>query len=677
MRSHYLIPPGTLSRSAITIAILTAAAVASASVPTPNGLSPWNIEFGVAAGIVLVGGARFIPAVVAGSLLGAWLMGWQSASGSGPVLAVVCALVAAGVGSALRRATGADPGRWTVRDVTMVIASALVAAAAVMACNWIRAAAGPPPSLDAADYFKVGVGIAVGIILGVPAVASAACLAAAPGPVRRRLVGADVVLHMVFILGVGAAAYVMAGPSGERFWSVYFIPLVWVAFRFGMHGVIAAHVLVSLQALALADLVATPGSALTNYHFFLFNFAATGVLFAATLGARQQAETARTRSEALLAGAFRIMDDAVVLVRSDDGEILDVNEAGLRLFGLPREAIAGASFFTLPAWHDGSSEALRPMLRARTPVRELPARIRRPDGAVRDAVMVAESVDGHGGAFAVVFVRDVTDSRLMARQRLQSQKLEAVGLLAGGVAHDFNNILAVVTAAGTMIRDETAHGDPRHEDIASILDAANRGAQLTRQLLTFSRHGTGEPSAPQDAAAAIGGMLGILTRLLGSGVAVEADLTPGVTIMAPPGHLEQVVLNLAVNARDAMEGRGTLRLALHARDMAAAELVREVGSVVSAGRWGVLTISDTGAGMDATTLSRIFEPFFTTKPEGKGTGLGLATVYGIVQGAGGHVGVRSAVGEGTAFIVYWPGLASGLESPNDRPASLVPDRVDR
>ena len=248
--------------------------------------------------------------------------------------------------------------------------------------------------------------------------------------------------------------------------------------------------------------------------------------------------------------------------------------------------------------------------------------------------------------------RDLVEGELR-----QSQKMEAIGRLAGGVAHDFNNLLTVINTSCSFIEEELREADPVREDIRTILEASQSAATLTRQLLAFSRRQVLQPQT-LDLNALVGGMEKMLSRLLGEDVIVRFTPSPDLGLVrADPGQLEQVVVNLAVNARDAMPEGGTLSLATENADVTDA-YAREHGGR-SAGRYAKLTVADTGCGMDPEILARAFEPFFTTKPVGRGTGLGLSTVYGIVQQSGGLLAVSSEVARGSTFSVYLP-----LEGPD-------------
>jgi len=252
---------------------------------------------------------------------------------------------------------------------------------------------------------------------------------------------------------------------------------------------------------------------------------------------------------------------------------------------------------------------------------------------------------------AVVAFKDVAERQRLESQLRHAQKMEAVGQLAGGIAHDFNNLLTAVVSAARFLQDDLGPGHPSAKDVQEILGAADRAAALTRQLLAFSRRQPMEPKVV-DLGAAVQGMDKILRRLVGESIALECSVAPGARVKVDPNHVEQVLLNLVVNARDASQPGG--RIAISVTEVAPDDPDVRSDPGLPSGALVVLAVSDTGAGMGQATLARIFEPFFTTKPVGKGTGLGLSTVYGIVTQSGGAIRVRSAPGKGSTFRVYLP-----------------------
>ena len=257
--------------------------------------------------------------------------------------------------------------------------------------------------------------------------------------------------------------------------------------------------------------------------------------------------------------------------------------------------------------------------------------------------------------FAIAVVEDITRRAVLEEQLREAQKMEAVGRLAGGVAHDFNNILTVVSGHAELLRDEV-NGEEGQEDITVILDAVRRASDLTRRLLAFSRLQELDPVIvnPADVVRETELLLG---RVIGKFVRLESSIDDTATLVcADPVQLNQMLLNLAVNARDAMPGGGTLSLRV---EEWSAEHDLEDRPGVAPGRYCRISVSDDGSGMDEATQARIFEPFFTTKEVGKGTGLGLATTYGIVKQSGGHIFVDSRLGHGTTFEILFP-AATGV-----------------
>jgi signal transduction histidine kinase len=285
-------------------------------------------------------------------------------------------------------------------------------------------------------------------------------------------------------------------------------------------------------------------------------------------------------------------------------------------------------------------------------------RLVRPSGEVRQVISRGTPIHDEGGS-AIGFlggVFDITAHKRLEAQLHQAQKMEAVGRLAGGVAHDFNNILTAIQGQGELLESLLVSGTPEQHHLAQMLRAAERGANLTRQLLAFSRKQVLKQQV-LDLNQVVRGLLPMLQRLIGEDIQLMTALAPALpAISGDPGQLEQVILNLAVNARDAMAIGGELTLTTR----------RDEDSVV-------LEVRDTGCGMDEETRARLFEPFFTTKPRGKGTGLGLATVYGIVTQSKGEVSVASQPGRGSLFTVKLPAVA-GTPDEARPPAPQVLER---
>ncbi len=343
-------------------------------------------------------------------------------------------------------------------------------------------------------------------------------------------------------------------------------------------------------------------------------------------------------------------------------------------FGLPRGTFGGTFQAVVDLVHADDRELVRETIaEAMRSGRDFSYthRVVLPDGTIRwlsgsGRILLNERGKPVRG---VGIYQDISERRRLEAQNQHLQKMEAVGCLASGVAHDFNNLLTVILGFCELVLTDLSPDDPRYADISEIQTAGARGAELTRQLLAFSRKQIIEPTR-LDLNSVVAGMQVMLGRLIGEQVKIVFALRPDVAlILADHGQVEQVVMNLAVNARDAMPRGGTLTI-----ETANIELdedyARTHGEVKPGGYVG-LTITDTGTGMTPEVQARLFEPFFTTKEPGKGTGLGMATVYGIVMRSGGSVGVYSEVGKGTAFKVYFP-RADMPATAVDGPAPLAP-----
>ena len=366
---------------------------------------------------------------------------------------------------------------------------------------------------------------------------------------------------------------------------------------------------------------------------------------------RRRAEAAARVSERNYRLLFEGNPQPLVVYDVETLRVLEVNDAAIKLYGYARdEFISRPAADLIPTGQAG--------MLVSASVKTLPdlhsvgaATHRAKDGSPIDvnATSIRLVYDGHDAR--LVLVEDLTEQKGLEGQLQQSQRLDTVGQLAGGIAHDFNNLLAVILNYADFVADELPDGDLRR-DVEEIQRAATRAADLTRQLLIFARR---EVTNPQvlDLNAVVAGVENLLRRTIGEDVELVLSLTddlPGVR--ADPGQIEQVFLNLTLNARDAMPRGGRLVVETSAVELNGASDPGRPG--VAAGRYVRLSVSDTGAGMSATVAARAFEPFFTTKPAGQGTGLGLATVYGIVTGAGGNISIESEEGRGTRVSINLP-----------------------
>jgi PAS domain S-box-containing protein len=347
-------------------------------------------------------------------------------------------------------------------------------------------------------------------------------------------------------------------------------------------------------------------------------------------------------------------NDAILVLDAEE-RIQEANRATLRLLGRPRQEIVGRHYddFVVPEELEDSRrsrENLELEGKVRVPLRHLV----RPDGS-RVPVEVSVSLVHIGDvSTALVILHDITERRRLEAQFQQAQKMESVGRLAGGVAHDFNNLLTLILGYGNLVLQALADRPAVSRQVEAIVRAGESAAGLTRQLLAFSRHQVLVPTVI-DVNALIRQLEQMLRRLIGEDIELAADLEPGLArIRADAGQIEQVLMNLVVNARDAMPAGGRLTLSTRNHPAAADAAVTHV----------VLMVADTGCGIDSAVMAHVFEPFFTTKEEGKGTGLGLATVYGIVHQSGGHLEVESAPGEGASFAVYLPRTDEPVTPPS-------------
>jgi PAS domain S-box-containing protein len=389
----------------------------------------------------------------------------------------------------------------------------------------------------------------------------------------------------------------------------------------------------------------------------------TLLLTAAPLYLTYKVYRAGVASEARQGAILEAAHDAIITM-DQHLNIREFNPAAEQMFGYERMNILGRSVeFLLPAaTRAGTLESLTtymtsgegPLARRRMELTGL-----RADGTEFPVELTVARMGPDNKWLMTGFVRDITEQRALEEQLRQSQKLEAIGRLAGGVAHDFNNILMSIMGAADLLLMQLTGDHPARDEASEIKQSVERGAGLTRQLLAFSRR---QKTRPRLFAldAVVCGMDTMLRRLIGP--EIEFEIVRGAepaTVMADSGQLEQVVLNLVINARDAMPAGGRLTVRVDEIDL------DDTGVLAFAearpGRYARLSVSDTGTGIDEATRAKLFEPFFTTKEQGKGTGLGLSIVYGIVKQSGGHISVASEPGRGAMFLIYLPAVMTVAE----------------
>jgi PAS domain S-box-containing protein len=382
---------------------------------------------------------------------------------------------------------------------------------------------------------------------------------------------------------------------------------------------------------------------------------------------RVHLDAVRARTSALRASETRfrrLAESGIIGIAISDaaGRVLEANDAFLGMVGRSREDLraGGVAWELLPPTDRSPAPAVKD---AGASTRCLEGEYRGNDGS-RTPVLVAVAPLDDGESISVSL--DLSERKRLEDQFRQAQKMEAVGRLAGGIAHDFNNVLSVVLSYAEMIGAALERDDPLRGDAEEIRTAGLRATELTRQLLAFSRQQVLERKV-LSLNRIVSGMEKMLRRLLGADIVLTMLCAPELwNVQADPGQVEQIVMNLAVNARDAMPRGG--KLTIQIANVALDEDYTRAHHDVQPGSYVMLAVSDTGTGMDAQTQARIFEPFFTTKEKGKGTGLGLATVFGIVKQSGGHLWVYSEPGHGTTFRLYFPRTTGAVHMrPSERP----------
>src|SRR5436190_11518483 len=380
---------------------------------------------------------------------------------------------------------------------------------------------------------------------------------------------------------------------------------------------------------------------------------------------RQLAEEALRDSEERFRALVENSSDAMLLLDAEC-RVTYMTASSQRHLGWKPPDVVGRSIFEFIHADDRETITARIAEALQTPTTSVTAevRFRHPDDSDRtmEIVVVNRLTDVSIRAI-VIKATDITDKRRLEEHLRQVQKMEAVGALAGGVAHDFNNLLTAILGYCNLMLDDLPKEDPLRQDLEEIRSAGERAAALTRQLLAFSRRQMLQPQIV-DINTLVRQLEKLLPRLLTEDIVLVTALAPDLhTVKVDPASIEQVLVNLAVNSRDAMPEGG--QLTIETANVELDSAYAETHVTVIPGQYVMLAVGDTGEGIDAATKARIFEPFFTTKEQGKGSGLGLATVYGIVKQSGGYIWVYSELGHGTVFKVYFPIAESPAGPPRD------------
>jgi len=371
---------------------------------------------------------------------------------------------------------------------------------------------------------------------------------------------------------------------------------------------------------------------------------------------RRRAEAVLRQSEQHFHDLFEYSPDAIFVI-AHDGVVRDVNPATCRLYGLPQERLLGQQIEDLVLL-DRRAVAAQCFFRlARGEIDRVEGRSTTADGRTLSIEVRASQIEYAGMRGLLLHVRDITEHKQLEAQLAQAQKMEGIGRLASGVAHDFNNLLTVIGGYVNLALDQLAPAEPLYDDLYEVQTVVQRAARLTQQLLAFARQQVIEPQM-LNLNAQIQDLGKLLRRLIGEEIELASKLAPDLAwIKADPSQIEQLLINLVLNARDAMPKGGKVQIETHNVELEHSSIQRNMG--VTQARAVCLTVTDTGVGMDDVVKRHLFELFYTTKGLGQGTGVGLATCYAIVKQHGGHIEVDSEVGQGSTFRIYLPAVSHG------------------
>ena len=639
------------------------------------GVVAWYPPAGLSFALLLVFGVRFAPAVVIASLISSLFIYRMPQP---PYALLLWALIMSSIYGAaaafLRHRTRFDWRLRKLRDVTTLVLT-VVPVSALLAVLSVSSSA-LSSDMPRSDIFGATFDWWIGETVGVLTVAPFLLVYVMPW-LKRFAEGPPAILPtrrsfprptwsvigqaacLVFMLYWVFGAHVLS-----EFHPLYLVavPVIWIALDRGFKGAAAGILALNLGVISATWLFGFDVAQLGELELLMIVMCVVGLTMGAIVTERRQAEAALQKSEE----SFRtLIENAVdlIMVLDPDGTSRYVSPSVERMLGFRPDEIVGRNIsgFILSDDLPAGLEAIAPRMRTPGPAGQpTELRVRHKDGSFRTIEVIGNNLlDDPALNMIVVNARDITERKLaedkraeLEAQLAQARKMESVGRLAGGVAHDFNNMLGVILGHAEMALEQVEPTRPLHADLIEIQKAAERSADLTRQLLAFARKQTVAPQV-LDLNETVAGMLNMLERIIGEDVDLHwlpsDELWP---VRVDPSQIDQILANLCVNARDAITDVG--KVAIYTENSVLDETYCALHPGSFPGEYVRLIVSDDGRGMDEETLSHLFEPFFTTKDVGQGTGLGLATVYGIVKQNGGFIDVCSEPDKGTTFTIYLP-----------------------
>ena len=638
----------------------------------PGG-SAWYPPAALVAAACILWGGRAIPPLLLGALITGLSYGHSDESIWRTVLLSAVLKSVYWLGARLLRALRFDPTFAQPADVarfTLVMTLAGLASACCGVGDSVLVGTVPrPQAVRSILVFWVGDLVAV---LALTPLLLALAHRRQGATARDRAQRLQALLQVLSVPGTLLLAFVAAPRLGFLAYGICFLPLGWIALTKGVAGASAMSAALVLGAVAARRWSGSLSGDNLELQTFIASLAITGLLLGSVAGQRERAHLLLADSEERYRALVELLPDPLVVHR--EGRVLFANAAAARTLGAGGPAaLHGVS---LAALSNGPSRELIQQrldtLAAGAPVSLAELRLQKLDGSGAvdvEAVSIPIAYDGRLSALTVA--RDITARNRLAEELRRAQRLESMGRLAGGVAHDFNNLLSVIHTYAELMVAELPESMASQEYARQTLEAARRGSALTRQLLTFSR-GQALQLGPVRLDEVVRGAQTLLQRLVPAPARLRFECASAGVILADPGQLEQVLVNLLVNARDAMPEGG--------------EVLVETGTVrigAQGGRWpglapgeyATLFVRDSGTGMSDEVRRHIFDPFFTTKAPGKGTGLGLATVHGIVKQLNGSIFVESTPGAGSLFAIFVPTTQppAARAGPASRPRVLLVD----